>query len=206
MPPVFCQAGIDPRGKCEYITDIMTKEQSGFLSKLIGDKNYLGAVQYVKELSLDKSEHSARIGKIISSVVDDLDSARSNNNRERTVYLRSVLSWILRDYPGLASIYREQLRISSGNTDVLPELARGVRNVGDVLSGKKTIQEGVDDASEPLENIAGQAGELFKDGLNRVGEFLSGFSREDSSTEENDAPSSEEPGIKVEVEDDPSSE
>ena len=158
----------------------MTEEQNKFLAGLIADSNYLGAAQYLKNLSLDSPERSAIMGKVISAVVDDLSLARGKGNRERTVYLRSVLSWLLRDYPGLASMYREQLRIASGNTDVLPELARGVRNLGDVFSGKKTVQEGMDDASEPLETIAEQAGELFKDGLNQIGEFFVGFGRKNS--------------------------
>lgn len=151
----------------------MTEEQKQFLFELVDEQNYLGAAQYLRETETDKSMRSARMGTVVEAVIRDLDKARSRSDRERVVYLRSVLAWLLKEFPGLASIYREQLRVASGGNDVLPDLARGFRNVNDVLSGKKTVQEGVEDASEPLEGLADQAGKLFTDGLNQLGDFFS---------------------------------
>lgn len=162
----------------------MNTEQNKFFMDLIVDRNFLGAAQYLKELSLDGAERSALMAKVIDALVTALDSARINNDRERTVYLRSLLAWLLRDYPGLASMYREQVRIATGNDAVLPDLLRGIRNAGDVFTGRKTVQEGVHDASEPLENLGGQAGELLKEGLNQIGEFFAGFSRQRDKTDE----------------------
>ena len=161
----------------------ITASQVDFLRDLVADKNYLGAAQYLKELPLEAAERSAKMGTIITAVVDDL--ASHGNNRERTMYNRSVLSWLLRDYPGLATLYREQLRLTSGDTGVLPELTRGFRNMGDVLSGKKTVVEGVQDAAEPLGDIAGQAESSLQDGLNRIATFFAGFSRKDEQDDHN---------------------
>lgn len=151
----------------------MTVEQKDLLSELLNDKNFLGAAQYLRELELEKAERSARMGAVVSAVIQDLGRARSGGDRERVVYLRSVLAWLLKEYPGLASIYREQLRIATGSGDIFPEFARGVRNMQDVFSGKKTVQEGMEDAAEPMEGFAEQAGEFIKDGLNQFGSFFS---------------------------------
>lgn len=195
----------------------MNTEQNKFFIDLIADRNFLGAAQYLKEFSLDGGERSALMAKVIDALVTALDSARSNNDRERAVYLRSLLAWLLRDYPGLAAMYREQVRIATGNDAVLPDLLRGIRNAGDVFTGRKTVQEGVHDASEPLENLGGQAGELLKEGLNQIGEFFAGFSRPRDKTDESGngdegAANSEDredredqPGVEVKIEnaDDP---
>lgn len=151
----------------------MTVEQKDLLSELLNDKNFLGAAQYLRELDLEKAERSARMGGVVSHVIQDLGRARSGGDRERVVYLRSVLAWLLKEYPGLAPIYREQLRIATGGGDVFPEFARGMRNMQDVFTGKKTVQEGMEDAAEPMESFAEQAGEFIKDGLNQFGSFFS---------------------------------
>ncbi len=150
----------------------MTEEQKNFVRELIDEHNYLGAGQYVREIDMEMAMRSARMGTVVEAVIRDLDKSRSKSDRERVIYLRSVLAWLLKDYPGLASIYREQLRIATGSNDIIPELARGFRNVNDVVSGKKSVQEGVEDAAEPLEGLADQAGKLLNQGLNQLGDFF----------------------------------
>jgi hypothetical protein len=190
----------------------MKSEDKEFYDELIEDGNYLGAAQFLREIDLPRARRSAYTGKIVQAVIRDLGSARSKNDREKVVYLRSVLAWLLKEYPGLASIYREQLRLATGGRDVLPEFARGVRNMGDVLSGKKTVQEGMEDAAEPLESFTDQAGNFIRDGLNQVGEFFAGLNRGFDSDEtgpagERKAADAEEPvqpvDIKIEDADDP---
>ncbi|MGI9257152.1 MAG: hypothetical protein ACR2PY_09495 [Salinispira sp.] len=164
----------------------MNTEHYDVFENLLSSRNYIGAAQYLKELLseeiLKKADYSAHTGRIVEAVVGDLDSARSDANRERTVYLRSILSWLLKDYPNLSSIYREQLRNASGSADIFPEMVRGIRNVEDIISGRKTVREGIEDASEPLDNLSKQAGELFMEGLNKAGKFFAGLDRDSGSS------------------------
>ncbi len=181
----------------------MNSEEKAFFSELISDGNYLGAAQYLREISLPKAQRSAHMGKVVQAVIQDLGAARSRSDRERVVFLRSVLAWLLKEYPGLGSLYREQLRLASGGTDVLPELARGVRNMGDVLSGKKTVQEGMEDAAEPLESLADQAGNFIRDGLNQVGDFFANLNRDPQSSAGSGGDKKSAPGTEDEEESQP---
>jgi hypothetical protein len=192
----------------------MNTDDKAFFEELLAEGNYLGAAEFLKNIDLPRARRAAHTGKIVQAVIRELGSARTRNDRERVVFLRSVLAWLLKEYPGLASLYREQLRLATGGSDVLPELARGVRNVGDVLSGKKSVQEGMEDASEPLESLADQAGNFIRDGLNQMGEFFAGLNRgfdekpeagaqaSDEDSGEDDEPA-QPVDIKIEDADDP---
>jgi hypothetical protein len=140
---------------------------------LITDRNYLGAQLFLKEAELEKDERDELMGMLATSVVDELSRTR-RDDRERLVYLRSILAWILREIPGLGSLYREQLRAATGGGDVLTEFTRGLRNFGDVASGRKSVGEGFSDAAEDARRNFEDAGERFRSGESgeRVNEFF----------------------------------
>lgn len=167
--PAFCRRRKD--GKA------MNSDDKAFFQELLEDGNYLGAAQFLREQDMNASRRGAYMGQVVQQVINDLGRARSKNDRERVVFLRSALAWMLKDFPGLASVYREQLRLANGGNDLFPDFARGVRNMGDVISGRKTVQEGVEDAQEPLESLADKASDFFRDGLNQVGDFFAGLNR-----------------------------
>lgn len=145
------------------------------LTRLITDKNYLGAQLYLKQAELETEERNELLGMLAASVVDELSRTR-REDRERIVYLRSVLAWILREIPGLGSLYREQLRGAVGGADLLSEMARGFRNFGDVASGRKSVGDGLNEAADDARRNFEDTAERFRSGESgdRVNEFISG--------------------------------
>lgn len=144
------------------------------LNRLITDRNYLGAQLYLREAELESDERNELIGALATAVVDELSRTR-RDDRERLVYLRSVLAWVLREVPGLGSLYREQLRSATGRTDLFSEVTRGFRNIGDVASGRKSMSEGFQDAADDARRNFEDASERWRSGESgdQVNEFLS---------------------------------
>ena len=144
------------------------------VTRLIGERNYVGAHLYLKEAELERAEYLELVGSVAGAIIDELSMTR-RDDRERVYYLRSLLAWIFRDVPGLSALYREQVRESKGGTDVLGGLFRGVRNIGDVASGRKSVSEGIQDAAEDARRNVEDATEAAResDAGARIGEFLS---------------------------------
>lgn len=148
------------------------------VSRLMGERNYLAAQLYLRDADIDASERNELLGRLAGTVVDELSRTR-REDRERVAYLRSVLSWVLREVPGLGSLYREQLRAIGGGTDMMSELSRGIQGVRDVLSGRKSVADGFGDATEEVRRTLEEAGERIRDGENpeQVAEFLTAAER-----------------------------
>ena len=140
------------------------------LTRLVSDRNYLGAQLYLREADLERDERNELLGMLATAVVDELSRTR-RDDRERVVYLRSVLAWILREVPGLGSMYREQLRSSAGAGDVVSQFARGMRTFGDVAAGRTSFSDAADEARHNFED----ATERLRSGesSDQVSEFLS---------------------------------
>ena len=111
--------------------DIMEKVE-GYLE----EKNYLAACLYLKNEELPDESRYELTGEVAKYVVEDLASER---NKEKILYLRSVLVWLFKDIPGLASVYREQLRLASGGPNLMRDFVRGVRNFSEFGSGAETF-------------------------------------------------------------------
>ena len=141
--------------------------------RLIEDSNHLGAYLYLKDAELDRGEYVELVGLLAGAVVDELSSTR-RDDRERIYYLRSILAWILRDVPGLGSLYREQLRETRSGGGFLGSLTRGIRNAGDVTSGKKSVSEGFEDAAEDVRRNFENVSDTVNSGEaeSRLNEFL----------------------------------
>jgi len=143
------------------------------VERLIEQSNHLGASLYLKEAELDRSEYVELVGVLAGAVVEELSRAR-RDDRERIHYLRSILAWILRDVPGLGPLYREQLRDARGGGGFLESLTRGIRNAGDVTSGRKSVSEGLQDAAEDVRRNFDNVSESVNSGEaeSRLNEFL----------------------------------
>ena len=144
------------------------------IQRLIGDRNYLGAQLYLKEVEIEADERNELFGTLAAAVVDELSRTR-REDRERIVYLRSVLAWILREIPGLGSVYREQLRAMTGGNDPLSGVTRGIRNLGDIASGRKSVGEGLAEAADDARRSFEDAADQLRDEApsDQVGDFLS---------------------------------
>ena len=136
------------------------------VTRLIADRNYLGAHLYLKKTDLDPDERDELMGVLVGAVGDELSRTR-RDDRERLIYLRSLLAWILRDVPGLGSLYREQLRAANGRADLMSEFTRGFRNLSDVASGRKSVEDGISEATEDARRGFEETAERFRSGESR---------------------------------------
>jgi hypothetical protein len=127
-----------------------TKNETFFMT-MMKNKNYLGAYEALKGFDIPKSERSAYAGEILQATIEDL-AISAKHSKEKTIYLRSVVTYISREFPGLANVYREQLRFAFGKDDLFTEIFKGAKNVSDVATGKKTFEEGVDQAKDDLQS------------------------------------------------------
>ena len=143
------------------------------LNRLIADRNYLGARLFLKDAEVADDERDELMGLLATAVVDELSRTR-RDDRERIIYLRSVLAWILREIPGLGSFYREQLRGIAGGNDFFSEVARGVRTFGDVASGRRSVGEGMNDVADDARRSFEDATERIRSGESseQLGEFF----------------------------------
>lgn len=144
------------------------------VARLIEGSNHLGAYLYLKDADLERGEYTELVGVLAGAVVEELSRTR-RDDRERIYYLRSILAWILRDVPGLGSLYREQLRDSRTGGGLLNSLTRGLQNAGDISSGRKSVSEGLQDAADDIRRNFENAAEAAKSGEagSQVNEFLS---------------------------------
>ncbi|MFW5737437.1 MAG: hypothetical protein ACOC6J_06000 [Spirochaetota bacterium] len=168
------------------------------LTRLVSDRNYLGAQLYLREADLERDERNELLGMLATAVVDELSRTR-RDDRERIVYLRSVLAWILREVPGLGSMYREQLRSSAGGGDVVSQFARGMRTFGDVAAGRTSFTDAADEArhnfeeaterfrsgesSDQMNDFLSSAEKGIRDGLDQLGAFFQALNEDRESRE-----------------------
>ena len=156
----------------------MSKFDQARFDALVQTENWLGAWTYVKAKVNDKTEESVLIGTLANGLQKSLSAARQKDDKERMAYLRSLLAWTLRDYPGLASLYREQLRPSG-----IPGIPDGLQDIwrdfGDIISGRKTIdenfQEKLRDAASHLSPDINTAENLSKFAKNAEQELNKGI-------------------------------
>ena len=144
------------------------------ITRLIHESNFMGAYLYIKDADLEKDDRNELIGMLAGAVVDEISRTR-RDDKERVYFLRSVLAWILRDVPGLSPLYREQLREQNGPDNLLSVLTRGVRNIGDVATGRKRVSEGIQDAADEAKRNLDDAAESIRSGeaKERLDDFLS---------------------------------
>ena len=142
------------------------------VTRLIHESNFVGAYLFLKNAELEKDERDELVGLLASAVADEISQTR-RDNKERIYFLRSVLAWILRDVPGLSSLYREQLREQTGGNDFLSTLSRGMRNIGDVATGRKRMSDGLQDAADEAKQNLEDAAQSIRSGeaKDRLGEF-----------------------------------
>ena len=189
------------------------------VERLIGNSNYVAAHLFIREAELEREEYIELVGMVAGSVADELSRTR-RDDRERLCFLRSTLAWILRDVPGLGSLYREQLREArGGGGGIVESVARGIRNAGDIAAGRKSVSEGLEDVADDVrQNVgtaadavsSGEAASLFneflanaetgvRDGLDQLGEFFRSLNERSAANESTNAAAYEEeeggPGV-----------
>lgn len=172
-------------------------DTSEILAKVEGyleDKNYLAACLFLKNEEAPDDARYELTGEVAKFVVNDLAAER---NKEKILYLRSVLVWLFKDVPGLASVYREQLRLASGGGNPIRDFVRGVRTFTEFGSGGESFEEKVDDVAdnlrpeviqEKVKDFFSQAGANFDDGIKKAQDFFDNLSRSTSASASDDDP------------------
>lgn len=128
-----------------------TEERIDRIQEMIRDNNYVAAYTTIKESRLDDIEKAELSGKLVARVVDELSRCTKREDKEKAVYLRTILSWVFRDIPGLSTLYREQLRLAHrGEGDFATDLYRNFRNISDVAGGRKSVAEGFEETAENI--------------------------------------------------------
>lgn len=128
-----------------------TEERIDRIQEMIRDNNYVAAYTTIKESRLDDIEKTELSGKLVARIVDELSRCTKREDREKAVYLRTILSWVFRDIPGLSTLYREQLRLAHrGEGDFATDLYRNFRNISDVAGGRKSVAEGFEETAENI--------------------------------------------------------
>lgn len=126
--------------------------------------NYVAACLFIKNETLPNDVSYEITGEIAKHVVEKLAVEK---NKEKILYLRSILVWLFKDVPGLASVYREQLRLASGGPNFTREFMKGVRDFADIATGggSEAFGEKVEEASENLkpEAIQEKVKDFFAD-------------------------------------------
>jgi hypothetical protein len=178
--------------------DIMFKLR-GYLE----DQNYVAACLFIKKEDIPEDARNEISGEVAKHVVENLATEK---NKEKIIYLRSILVWLFKDIPGLASVYREQLRLSADNANMMRDFVRGVRNFADVATGgeSESLGEKIDEATENLKPEAMQekvkdffsdAGIDLDDGMKKARDFfdtLAGGRQHAKDAEPRDVDDSEE--------------
>lgn len=184
---------------------------------MIDDQNYVAAYMTVKQSGLSDLDQTEYTGKIASTIVDELGRCSRREERERAIYLRSILAWIFRDVPGLSSLYREQIRLVHSRGDFATDMYEGFKTINDVASGRKGFSEGMEDTvdkvrrsiedaaenfrsgdpSEGVRNFVSAAEHGLRDGLNQMGRFFEGLNQQAAGRRE------EAPGAHDSHNDDP---
>jgi hypothetical protein len=167
------------------IDDVMFKLR-GYLE----EQNYVAACLFLKNEELPDDARYETTGEVAKRVIDDLALEK---NKEKILYLRSILVWLFKDVPGLASVYREQLRLASDGPNVVRDFMRGVRTFSDLATGGETVGEKVDDMTENLkpEAIQEKVKDFFSDagldideGIKKAQDFFDNLSGRRQENEE----------------------
>lgn len=128
-----------------------TEERIDRIQEMIRDNNFVAAYTTIKESRLDDIDKTELSGKLVARIVDELSRCTKREDREKAVYLRTILAWVFRDIPGLSTLYREQLRLAHrGEGDFATDLYRNFRNISDVAGGRKSVAEGFEETAENI--------------------------------------------------------
>lgn len=128
-------------------TVMSTDQLENRIEDLLNEKNYLAACLLLKNSSAEGEESYDISGKVVARILDDLSAEK---NKEKSLFLRSLLIWVFRDLPGLSSIYREQLRSASGTAGPFGDIWKNLRMFSDVMSGEKSASSVAEDAAENI--------------------------------------------------------
>jgi|GEM_PF-5095489 len=146
------------------------------INEYVKQRKFLTCYKFINSLSEFYTEKIGLYDILINSLFEEIDI--NKRSQEKIIYLRSIIILITNEIPELQKIYKEQLKgfslsdisnvtgllSDSGLLD--KDLARGINNINQVVSGKKTIAEGINDGLEDTAYIV-------KDNLENISKDMS---------------------------------
>ncbi len=179
-----CAVQVAPRVVLYRMADLLNE-----VRRLIGEKNYVGAGLAIRSTTAPEAERNEAIGLAVAAVIGEIDNEK---NRERVVYLRSLLSWYFKEAPGLSYLYREQLKMANGRggTD-LASIFRFFRDIGasvapgsgpdleetaeKVKDFSERFKQRGEDFQDQVKDFFAQSGIDLDEGMSRANDFFEGF-------------------------------
>ena len=179
------------------------------VKRLLDESNYVAAGMLIRNSDADEAERYEAVGLAVAAVIGELETER---NRERIIFLRTMLSWFFREAPGLSSLYREQLRMIHGRPSPLQDISNIARFLGDlgasatgaapgappdaeetaerVRDFSERLRERGEDFQEQVKDFFAQSGIDLDEGMKRANDFfgsISGRRKKSDDDESRDA-------------------
>ncbi len=82
-----------------------------YYSELLEERNVVAALRYLQRTDLSSTQRDRELGRLVNMTLAETAVAAERGERDRAVFWRALLSWVLREAPPLSSLYREQLRV-----------------------------------------------------------------------------------------------
>jgi len=168
------------------------------VKRLLDESNYVAVGMLIRNSTADEAERYEAVGLAVAAVMAELSVER---NRERIIFLRTMLSWFFREAPGLSSLYREQLRMIHGRPSPWQDISNIARFLGDLGAGaaggggsaggaapdaeetaervrdfSERLRERGEDFQEQVKDFFSQSGIDLDEGMKRANEFFDSIS------------------------------
>ena len=151
-------------------------EYSNFKEKFneyLNEENYIAAYSNLKESGLSRQDRNELAGLIVKDIIKDLEALPPRGNNEKKTFLRSLLLWVFRDYPGLAMLYKGQIRSGSPDRSLFgllndlsdPEKAKE-RVAVEMENLADNVKQGLEDTADDLKS--GRAQDKVKDFIDQA--------------------------------------
>lgn len=202
----------------------MSQHYDPEFSMFLDQDNFLGAWMWVKQHVHEPASQAAYAGEAGKVILARLDRAVKEKNREQEAWLRANLAYVLREYPGLSALYREQARTAAQPASVAGGIIQGVqdtlRDLSDIAEGRVSvgdkIRENLEQASAQLRETTGPAplvsdlSKVLSEGMDTLGKLMGGYRPPAGAKNDPEPPVSETPKeppaamkVKIENADDP---
>jgi hypothetical protein len=178
------------------------------VKRLLDESNYVAAGMLIRNSNADEAERYEAVGLAVAAVIGELETER---NRERIIFLRTMLSWFFREAPGLSSLYREQLRMIHGRPSPWQDISNIARLLGDLGAGgaggrpgapppdaeetaervrdfSDRLRERGEDFQEQVKDFFAQSGIDLDEGMKRANDFFDTFSGRRKKPDDDDRP------------------
>lgn len=177
-------------------------EYSNFKEKFneyLNEENYIAAYSNLKESGLSRRDRNELAGLMVRDIINDLEALPPKGHNEKKTFLRSMLLWIFRDYPGLAMLYKGQIRSSSPDKSLFgllndlsdPEKAKErvaveMENLADNV--KQGLEDTADDlksgrTQEKVKDFIDQAEANVREGIRNIAEIFDSINKQSKKDE-----------------------